>query len=235
MLALEDEVLVDLVGDDQEIVLAGEAGDLGELLVGQDGAGGVVRSVEQDQAGVVGDGVAQFVQVEAVGAGLRVRAQGHRDAAAACQRDTGGVGVVVGLQGDDLVARFQQCQQRGREGFGGARGDQDLGVGVVGEAAVAVEALLVGGDGGAQLGDAGAGWVLIAAAVAQGTYRGLPDLVRAVGVGKALAEVDGAGPDGECRHFGKDRGAEFGEAAVQQRSVHVRHPPSNLLSSSTVL
>lgn len=184
---------------------------------------------------MVGDGVAQFVQVEAVGAGRGVGAQGDRDATAAGQRDAGRVRVVVRLQRDDLVARLQQRQQRGGDGFGGAGGDQDLGVGVAGEAEVSVEALLVGGDGGAQLGDAGAGRVLVAAAVAQGTHRRLPDFFRAVGIGEALAEVDGAGPYGECRHFGKDRGAEFGEAAVQQRSVHGRHPPSNLWNSSTVL
>ena len=54
-----DEVLVDLVGDDEEIALAGEAGDLGQFVAGQDGAGGVVRGVEEEQAGLVGDGVPQ--------------------------------------------------------------------------------------------------------------------------------------------------------------------------------
>ena len=58
------------------------------------------------------------------------RVTGH--ARAARHRDAGGVRVVVRLQGDDLVARLQQGEQRGGDGLGGARGDQHLGVGVVG-------------------------------------------------------------------------------------------------------
>lgn len=51
MLALEDQVLVDLVGDDEEVAFAGECGDGGQFLAAEDGAGGVVRGVEKDEAG----------------------------------------------------------------------------------------------------------------------------------------------------------------------------------------
>jgi hypothetical protein len=211
----EDEVFVDLVRDHQQIALDGEGGDGGQLVVGEDGAGGVVRGVEQDEAGAVGDRVAQLVQVEAEGA--VVRAEGDRDAGAARHRDARRVRVVVRLQRDHLVARLQQGQQRGGDGLGGARGDQHLGVGVAGQP---VEALLVFGDGGTQFGDARAGRVLVAAAVAQGAHRGLAHLFGAVGVGKALAQVDGTGTHGEGGHLGEDRGAECRQSAVEQRSFH---------------
>ena len=62
--AVEDQVLVHLVGDHQQVALAGEFGDRGELGAGQDRAGRVVRGVEQDQPGARGDGGAQLVQVQ---------------------------------------------------------------------------------------------------------------------------------------------------------------------------
>ncbi len=66
--AVEDQVLVDLVRDDEQVPLDRELGDGGQLGPGQDGAGGVVRGVEQDQPRPVGDGGPQLVQVEDVGA-----------------------------------------------------------------------------------------------------------------------------------------------------------------------
>ena len=54
MLALEDEVLVDLVGDGEEVVLDAELGDQLELGAREDLAGRVVRRVEQQQAGCAG-------------------------------------------------------------------------------------------------------------------------------------------------------------------------------------
>ena len=68
---------------------------------------------------------------------------------AAGHGDVRGVGVVVGLERDHLVARLDQGQQGGGDGLGGPGGDQDLGVRVVVQA---VEALLVLGDrrGGAR-------------------------------------------------------------------------------------
>lgn len=41
-----------------------------------------------------------------------------------------------------------------------------------------------------------------------------------VGVGKALTEVDGAGPDGEGRHLGEDRGRERLQAAGEDPFRH---------------
>lgn len=157
VLALEDEVLVDLVGHDQEVAFARERGDGRQLVPGEHGAGRVVRGVEQDQPGAGRHGGAQLVEVEPVGA--LVGPEGDGDAGAARQGDAGGVRVVVRLQGDDLVAGLQEGQQGGGDRLRGAGGDQELGVGVVLQSVVPP---LVVRDRGAQFGDAGARWVLVA-------------------------------------------------------------------------
>ncbi len=141
---VEDEVLVDLVGHHEQVSLAGEPGDRGELLVGEDGAGGVVRTVDQQQLGARGDGGSQGVDVEPeVG-----RAQRDRHPHAAGHGDGGGVGVVVRLQRYHLVAGVDQRQHRRGDGLGRAGGNENFAVGVELDA---VEALLVSGDRRTQL------------------------------------------------------------------------------------
>ena len=76
-------------------------------------------------------------------------------------RDAGGVGVVVRLERDDLVAGLAQREQRGGDRLGRAGGDEHLAVGVELEP---VEAPLVRGDRRAQLRDARARRVLVVAA-----------------------------------------------------------------------
>lgn len=224
MLALEDEMFVDLVGDDEQVPFDGEFRDGRQFLASEDRAGRVVRGVEQDQAGAVGDGGAQFVEVQVVRA--VAGAQGDRDACAARHADTGRVRVVVRLQGDHLVARLHQREQRGGDRLGGARRDEDLGVRVVRQT---VEAPLVRGDGRTQFGYAGARRVLIAAPVAQRPDRGLPDLLGAVGVGETLAEVDRSGPYRQRRHLREDR------RAAEPFFGHDGHPVPNLWSCSSQL
>jgi hypothetical protein len=79
------EVFVDLVGDDDQIVLDGNLADTAEFVVGEHGAGRVVRGVDQQDLGAWGDGGAEFVEVEAVVRG----AEGDRDTAAAGEGDAG--------------------------------------------------------------------------------------------------------------------------------------------------
>ena len=86
----------------------------------------------------------------------------------------------------------------------------------------AVPALLVGDDGGAQLGDPRAGRVLVAAALGDGVERGLAHLVRPVRVGEALAEVDGLRGHGQRGHLGEDRRAEALQLGRQVRLTHAR-------------
>ena len=114
------------------------------------------------------------------------------------------VGVVGRFERENLVAHLAQSEQGRGDGLGGAGGDEHLAVGVDG---MPQKRCWCVGDGGPQLGDARARRVLVVPA-ADGRDRGLCDLSGPVGVGEALAQVDGAGLDGERRHLGEDRGAE---------------------------
>lgn len=76
MAALEDQVFVDLVRDDEQVAGDRELGDRGQFGGVEDRARRVVRGVQQEQPGARGDQVAQGVEV-----GAEVRgAQGERDA-----------------------------------------------------------------------------------------------------------------------------------------------------------
>ena len=114
---------------------------------GEDFAAGVGGGVEEDGAGARGDGGAQRVGVErAIWLGQR-----DQDGLDAQGLERGDVVAVEGLEEQDFVAGVEQGHGGGVEAAGGAGGDQDFGLGVVGEAVVA---LLLGGDGVAQAGDA---------------------------------------------------------------------------------
>ena len=147
------------------------------------------------------------------------RAQRHDPPLRAGHGDAGGVGVVERLEAHDLVAGLAQREQGGGDRLRGARGDQDLAVGVE---LLAVEAQPVGGDRVAQLGDAGAGRVLVVAR-ADGRHGGLQHLLRPVRVGEALPEVERAGAHGERRHLGEDRRAEAGQLLRQEAARTERH------------
>ncbi len=87
VLALVDEVLVDLVGDRDEVVLPAHGRDLLELAAVEHLARGVVGRVEQQQPGAGGDRRLERRRIQVpVG-----RAQRDRAAAGAGHRDAGGV------------------------------------------------------------------------------------------------------------------------------------------------
>jgi hypothetical protein len=200
----EDQVLVDLVGHRERVVLLAERRDQVQLGRGEDLAGRVVRRVEQHQPGTRAERGAQLTLVEGV-APVRAGTQRDRPAYRPGQRDRRRVRVVVGLEADHLVARLAQPQDRGGDRLGGARGDHHLAVRV---ALQTPEALFVGRDRAAQRRDAGQRRILVRAAVQQGLGRGGEHLRRAVGVREALAEVDRAGAHRQCGHLAEDRGAE---------------------------
>jgi len=216
VLAVEDQVLVDLVGDHEQVALDGQVRDRGDLAGGEDRTGRVVRGVEQDEPGAHRHRLGQLVQV---GAEVR-RAQRDRDADAARHGDVRGVGVVVGLERDHLVARLDQGEHGGGDRLGGAGGDQHLVVRVV---AQAPESLVVRGDGPAQFRYPRPGRVLVAATFEDGIGRRLGNLDRPVPVGEALAQVDGAGRDRARGHLGEYRRPEAFEAPVKQWSAHADH------------
>ena len=194
--AVEGQVLVDLVGDHDEVVATGDVRDGGELALVEHASGRVVRAVQQDHPGAVGDDGLELVGVEAV-VGC---AQGHRASYAARELDRRAVAVVVGLADDHLVTRVDQPEHGRCDRLGGAGRDHDL----VGRELETVVALLVPDDRLDELGGAVAGWVLVPAGP-HGVVRRFDDGGRAALVGEPLTEVDRPGAYGESRHLGEDR------------------------------
>jgi hypothetical protein len=137
--ALEDEVFVHLVGHDDRVVPFGEPDDLGAHL----------RS--EDRARQLCGSFTRMIRVRSVTARASVRiglevgeAQWHGTRRAPGERRARRVGVVVGLEDDDLViGAIDEREDRRREGFGRARCDDDLALGVPIEP---VEVVLVRGD-----------------------------------------------------------------------------------------
>jgi hypothetical protein len=211
----EDEMLVDLVGDDDRVELVCQLTDQGELVEGEHLPGRVVRRVDQHELGAGGERRAQFVAVEAVlTVGTDAGSQHDRPGDRIGERDACLVAVVHRLEHDDLVAGVEHAEQRPRQRFGGAGGHQHLGIGVDVET---VEAALMLGDRLPQGWNPWTRWVLVDARTDR-LDRSIEHLARAVGVGEPLPEVDRAGLHSQCRHLGEDRGAEPGEPTRERRA-----------------
>ncbi|SLH47802.1 Uncharacterised protein [Mycobacteroides abscessus subsp. abscessus] len=206
LVVVVDQVLVHLVGEHEQVVLAGQFGDRRQVGAAEHGAGRVVRGVDHEHPGARCDGRAQAVEVEheavAVGDQVGGAAVGTR------QRDGGGVGVVVGLDEHHLLAGFDQPEQGGADRLGRADRHQHLGVGVV---LGAVTAGAVGRDRPAQHRHAAARRVLVDA-VGDGLPCHLEHPGGAVGVREALAEVHRLVPD---REFGHPEGSRVSRAIAK--------------------
>ena len=192
----EGEVFVDLVSQHEEVLLRAEFGELGECPTGKDRAGRVVRGIDDDHGGLVRHGRAYRIDVDipAVAGFL----QGDGDAGGVGKRDGSGVGIVVGLKDNDLVAGLHEAQHRGGDGFGSARGDHDVvlrdGVGF--------------GDGAEQLRNAAQGSVLVV--TAGDVFLGnLQHALRAIAIRKTLSQVHRVILHGKRGHGGEDGLAEF--------------------------
>ena len=184
-------------GPDQRRQLARAAQDLVEIVEVQEGEVDWLglrdpAGVQTEETKVLDDYVLSALMRTEVAVGLvDTTGKRWRGEELVGLKQGGSAALALGgrLEADNLVAHLAQRDQGGGDGLGGARGDQHLAVGVVGEVVVA---LLVVGHRMAQLGDADAGRVLVAPA-ADGVHRGLKHLRRPVGVGESLTEVDGAG------------------------------------------
>lgn len=180
----ESQVLVHFVADDHCVVLGSQLNDFGQYMPGEDGTGGVVRIVEEDNLGPAAERAFQGVEVRHE---VR-RQQGSGDVFGACQANDGTVGVVERFEGQDFIAGLHESQQRRGDCLGSAGGDQYFRVGI---GVQSVEPLLVGCDCFPQRGYALAGCVLVGSGCNGCLGRGL-DLGRAVLIREALAEIDGA-------------------------------------------
>ena len=132
------------------------------------------------------------------------RLKGHGHDFRAHGLDNRPVAVIGGFDQDRLVAGVQEAHQAVGQGLGGAGGDHDFGLPVDIEA---VEAPVGGGDGLAQRGHAHHRRILVGAVHDRPGGDGA-DIVGALVVGEALAEIDGAMLGGQRRHGGEDGRAQ---------------------------
>ena len=119
---------VDLVGDDDQVALAGEGGDVLQVRPAHDGAGRVVREVEHQHLGAWRDLGFQHGAREAK-AVLGARLDRHRHAVR--EEDRRAIGDVARLVVKHLVARVEQRPQRQVQRLADADRDEHLVVRVV--------------------------------------------------------------------------------------------------------
>ena len=204
VLAFEEEVLVDLVGEDEAVVPPRTLGDRFEFAAIEDAAGRVVRRVDEDRAGLRrARGFERLAGQAEVGGFER-----HVLRDAAGHRDRRGIAVVEGRDQDDFVAGVHETEDRRGNRLGAAARHGDLAIGIEGEAAVPVA---VGKGVREPRGAAHAG-VLVEAAVADRGARGVLEELRRREVREPLPHVHRAVLDGERAHLGEDRRPEGLEA-----------------------
>ncbi len=126
--AVVGHVLVDLVGDDPQVVRLGDPDERGDLVARPDGPGRVRGRAHDDGLRAVGDRSLQPVRVERPPPAVAGQGDGH-GADAVEPQDTGVV-AVERLEQDHLVARLAQRQDRRDERARRPGGDDD-GLGAV--------------------------------------------------------------------------------------------------------
>ncbi len=179
---LVDEVVVDLVGDDEDALAPGPFGQGGQALLGVVPARGVGGRAEDEDLDLGGPGPLQIlhVQEEAL-----FRGRGHEHGFAVGQEDHVRVAHPVGRGDEHLVAGIQQGHEEVVEHLLAAVGDDDVLLGGLGS----VETAVGHGHGPAQSRDAGNRGVAGVPGV-QGRLGGL-DHVRGRGeVGLAHGQTD---------------------------------------------
>ncbi len=150
--AVEDDVLVDLVGDREQVVRPAQSGDERQLVPAEHFAGRVLRRVDDNRLDRrVGGGRGQLVAVDPPGPRAAVFAQRHEPGREPEDRGLRRVELVAGLHHHDAVARLEEGAERRRHAFGGPEHDGDL---VLGVRPPSVEPVGVVGDGAPQLGQA---------------------------------------------------------------------------------
>ena len=124
LLAAVDKFAVDLVTDDEKSVLAGDIRHETQLLLGQDGAGGVAGICEHDGAGAL-----VYAGLHALAHGEPVALLGLCGDGADARSGEGHEGGIVGVKrlgDDDLVALVEDAGKGDLKRLGAAGGDEHL-------------------------------------------------------------------------------------------------------------
>ncbi len=182
--AVEDDVLVGLIRQDEDPPLLGDLRQRLQLRLVEHGARGVAGGVEDHHLGLVGDRLADIgrVELEAV---LLPHRRPDRDPA---EKPDLGVIVVSRIDDDDLLARRHQVEHGVEDHLHGAHGHEDL-RGRIGRDAVFGFQLV--GDGVPQVPEA-LGRRVAGETFVQGRLGGVPDVDRRVEIGLADSQVDHA-------------------------------------------
>jgi hypothetical protein len=199
--AIEHDVLVDLVAEQDDVGTAQEVDERLHVVGAEHRAGRVVRTVDHQHPRARGDRGTYRVPVRREAE--RIQRDMHRLRAG--QVDRRFVAVVAGVEDDHLVAGPNDGMDRIEDRLGGAAGDRDLAVGI---GSPAIAAFGLAGDRLAQRGHAAHHRVLVVA----GLHRPGQCIDQAPGhreIRKALAQVDRAVLGGQLRHHGEDGGADL--------------------------
>ncbi len=206
---VEHQVFIDFVADQVDIALADQRRQPVQLSRRDQRATGVVRAVEDDQAGPVAQGIAQALPIDGE---VRQR-QRHMHAAPTGQLDRGFVAVVTGVEDDDFIAGPNQRLDGTEDRLGRPRRDGHFRVGAD---ATAVTAGNLGRHLFAQGRQAGHRRVLVMPGGNMPADR-LTQGLRTIEIGKALGQVERAGFHGELRHAGEDGSADLRQFADDHR------------------
>ena len=206
--ATEYDVLVHLIGQQQDVGVAGQCDQALHVLGRPQGSGGVVRGVDEDHPGFRGDRGIQTVPVH-----RKIdRVQRHVHADATGQIDGRLVAVVAGVEHDHFIAGPDHGQHGIENRFGGAAGHRDFGLRA---GAVAVTGQGLGGDGLAQGRNAGHRGVLVFAlphGAAQGVHQKPGDRK----VRETLPQIDRLMLHGHLRHDREDGSADLRQLGLQE-------------------
>ena len=219
--AVEDDVLVDLVAQDEDAGAVDDGGQLADVRGRQRRAGRVVRRVEEDHPRPRRDGAADRVPVDAVGRKL----QRHVDRRRAAEEDRRHVRVVAGLEDDDFVAAADGGGDRVEDRFRAAGGHRHFALGIV---AAAVRLLVLRRDRLTQPHQPLHRRVLVLAPPHVGGD-GVDQRRIAVEVGKALRQVDRADLGRQPRHHREDRRPDRRQLRLADHAVHSKVPVSRFL------
>ena len=214
-LSIEHHVLVDLVGDDEDVGVAQQLGQGSHLRFAPDRGARVVRRVDDDGARARRDRGPDAREVGRETAGRQRHMHGHT----AGQHDVRLVAVIAGVEHDDFVARLHHGKDDGQDRLRRTGGDRDL---VARIKALPVQGFDLRRHGLAQRRHAGHRRVLVQAA-AHGRVHRVDQARVAIEIREALAEVHRVVLLRERGHDGEDRRAHGGQTAGERRGVQAGH------------
>ena len=207
--AIEHDVFVDLVRQQERVRPADDAGEPVEIVTTEYRAGRIVRKVDDQEPGLVGDRVGESVPVHREIEAVIGDCERHVSRDSSGEGDRRFVGVVRGVEDDHLVAGANDRLDCAEQAFGRAGADRYFGI-VIDRAALQPRRLVR--DGLTQRRNPCHRRVLVRA-VCEVEVDAVRQLFRRVEARKSLGEVDRVAVRGELTHHREYRRADVGQLA----------------------